>query len=162
MTVDRINRIVLASLLSISVFIFLDCFVFPLQTSKGVVVTKTEQKISRLRVSIFRIGTEKHILTVAPITYRNAEVNDTIEIRSSYVTHVLLKMKIYRKGEVYNWRIGFISLGGLDYLILVVIANGAYLFFFYQKIKRPRIRRDLTIFLTVVSGIFFLFYFLFE
>jgi hypothetical protein len=71
-TAERVNRSILVVLFSICLFLLLDCYVFPLDTSKGVIVTKTEQKISRLRVSIFRIETEKHTVTVPPIGYRNA------------------------------------------------------------------------------------------
>jgi hypothetical protein len=161
-TADRVNRLIIASLLCISLFLLLDCYVFPLETSKGVIVIKTEQKVSRLRVTVFRVETEKNTLTVPPLIYNNTRVNDTIEIGRSYITHVIQKMAVYGKDESYRWRIGFVSSGGLDFLVFLIIANGSYLFYFYRKLTKPRMQRELTIFLLFVSSIFFLFYFLFE
>lgn len=161
-TADRINRIILVSLLSICLFLLLECFVLPFHTSKGVVITKTEQALSRLRIAIFRIETEKGLLTVSPLAYKNTNVNDTIEIGSSFITHSIQRMAVYKKGDAYNWRVGFIALGGLDFLVLLIIANSSYLFFFYRKLKTAQMKRDITFFLLFLSSIFFLFYFLFE
>ena len=161
-TADRINRSILVALFSICLFLLLDCYVFPLDTSKGIVITKTEQAISRLRIAIFRIKTEKNLITVPPLTYRNTRVNDTIEIGRSFITHVVQKVAVYRKGDAYSWRIGFVSSGGFDFLLLLIVANGSYLFFFYRKLKKAQMKRDITFFLLFLSSIFFLFYFLFE
>ncbi len=152
-TADRINRFILVSLLGICLFLLLECFVLPLHTSKGVVITKTEQALSRLRVAIFRIKTEKGLITVPSMAYKNTRVNDTIEVGSSFITHSIQRVAVYKKGEAYSWRVGFIALGGLDFLVLLIVANSCYLFFFYRKLKTAQMKGDIT---------FFLFYFLFE
>jgi hypothetical protein len=161
-TADRTNRIILSSLLGVSIFLLLDCYVLPLDTSKGVIVTKTEQSMSRLRIAVFRIQTERGLITVPPLAYRNTRVNDTIEIGRSFLTHIVQRVAVYRKGNAYNWRIGFISLGGFDFLALIIAANGSFLFFIYRKLEKAQMKRDLTFFLLFLSSIFFLFYFLFE
>lgn len=159
---NRVDRSILVVLFSICLFLLLDCYVLPLDTSKGVIITKTEQAISRLRIAIFRIKTEKGLITVPSLAYKNTRVNDTIEIGRSFITHVVQRVAVYRKGDAYSWRIGFVSLGGFDFLALLIVANGSYLFFIYRKLKKPQMKRDLTIFLLFLSSIFFLFYFLFD
>ena len=134
----------------------------PLDTSKAVVVTKSEQTISKLRVAIYRIQTERTSITVPALAYNNTRENDTIEISRSFITHAIQKVAVYKKGSAYKWRTGFISLGGLDFLVLVIISNTLYLFFFYNKLKRAESRRDVTIFLAFLTALFMLFYFLFQ
>ncbi len=162
MTADQINRLILFSFLGISLFILLETYVLPFDKSKGVVITKTERSISRIRLSIFRIQTEKSTITVPPIAYNEIMENDTIEISRSLITHTVQKVSVYRKGEDYSWRIGFISLGGLDYLILLIISHILYLALFYKKLKSAQKKRDITIFLSFISILFLLFCFLFE
>ncbi len=162
MTADQINRLILFSFLGISLFILLETYVLPLDISKGVVITKTERSISRLRVGIFRIQTEKKSITVPPIAYNRIMVNDTIELGRSLITHTIQKVAIYRKGDANSWRIGFISLGGLDYLILLIISHILYLSIFYKRLASAQKRRDISIFLSFISILFLLFCFLFE
>ncbi|MES2328619.1 MAG: hypothetical protein V4539_03385 [Bacteroidota bacterium] len=162
MTADQINRLILVSLLSICLFVLFECYVLPFHTSKGVVVTKTEQALSRLRVVIFKIKTEKGLITVPSSAYKNTNINDTIEVGSSFITHTIQRMAVYKKGDAYSWRVGFVALGGLDFLVLLIVSISSYVFFFYQKMKKEQIKKDITIFLIFLSAIFFLFYFLFE
>ena len=162
MTADQINRATIISLLGISVFLLFDCYVFPLDTSKGVVITKTESATSRLRVAIYRIQTDRNLLTVPPIAYNKINENDTIVVGRSYITHAVQRVAVYKKGDSYSWRIGFISLGGFDFLVLLIVSNAVYLFFFYKKLKKVQTRRDITIFLSFLTALFLLFYFLFE
>ncbi|MES2003253.1 MAG: hypothetical protein V4450_01935 [Bacteroidota bacterium] len=161
MTQDRTNRIVLGFLFGISVFLLLDCYVFPLDTSNGVLVTKTGGTDSRLRVAIYRIETEQGLITAPLTAYNDIKVNDTIEVGRSYITHANLKVSVHGKGAAYSWRIGFIALGGLDFLIFLISSNALYLFFFYKKSKEIQMRRDITIFLTCINMLFFLFCILF-
>ena len=162
MTADQINRLILISLLSISIFLLLDCYVLPLDTSKGVVVTKTEGSLSGLRVAIYRVETERGLITVPPLAYDNIFVNDTIEVGRSFITHSNQKITIYRKGANYSWRLGFVCLGGLDFLMLLIVGNAVYLFFFYKKIEKAQVRRDITIFITFIFILFSLLNFLFK
>lgn len=162
MTADEINRFILVSLLSICMFVLFECYVLPFHTSKGVVITKTEQALSRLRVAIFRIRTEKGLITVPPLAYKNTRVNDTIEIGTSFITHSIQRIAVYKKGDAYSWRVGFVLLGGLDFLVLLIVSISSYLFFFYKKIEKAQVRRDITFFFFFLSAIFFLFYLLFE
>ena len=162
MTTDQINRTILFSFLGISLFILLETYVLPLNTSKGVVITKTERSLSRLRIAVFRIQTEKNTITVPPIAYNRIMENDTIEISRSLITHTLQKVSVYRKGDAFQWRIGFVSLGGLDYLILIIASHILYLTVFYKKLNSAKKRRDISIFLSCISILFLLFCFLFE
>lgn len=162
MTADRLNRIVLFVLLGLCLFLLLDNYLFPLDTSKGVLVTKTEQTFSKLRVVVFRLHTEKLLITVPEIAYKNCKVNDTLEVGRSYLTHVIMKVGVYGKGKSYEWRTGFVPSGGLDFLVFLIICLSAYLFYFYDKFPERQIRRDLTIFLFAITGLFVLFYFLFK
>lgn len=161
-TADWVNRSIHVFLFGTCLFFLLDCYVFPLDTSRGVVITKTEQSLSRLRIAIFRIRTEKGLITVPPLAYKNTRVNDTIEIGRSPITHIVQRVAVYKKGDAYSWRIGFVSSGGLDFLVLLIVTNGSCLFFFYRKLKTAQMKRDVTLFLLFLSSIFFLFYFLFE
>jgi hypothetical protein len=104
---------------------------FPLDTSKGVIITKTEQ--SRLRIAIFRIETERNLITVPPLAYRNTRVNDTIEIGRSFITHIVQKVAVYKKGDTYSWRIGFVSLGGLDFLVFLLLPMAVIFSFFIEN-----------------------------
>lgn len=162
MTANQVNRSILVLLLCICVFIFLDCYKLPLDTYKGVVITKTESTISRLRVAIFTIQTERGLLTVPASAYNSVNENDTILVSRSFITHAIQKVAVYKKGDSYSWRIGFVSLGGLNFLVLLIAANAAYLFVFYQKLKRIQTRSDITIFLAFLTALFLSFYFLFE
>ncbi len=162
MTADRINRLILISLLGISLFMLLDCYMLPLDTSKAVVVTKSEQTLSKLRVAIYRIQTQRTSITIPAMAYNKIRENDTIEVGRSYITHSIQKVAVYKKGTSYTWRTGFVSLGGLNFLILIITSNALYFFFFYKKLKRAESRRDITIFLAFLTALFMLFYFLFQ
>jgi hypothetical protein len=120
MAADRINRLILIFLLGICLFFLLDCYVLPLDTSKGVLVTKTESATSKLRVAIYRIQTQRTLITVPSRAYSDIKVNDTIEVRRSFITHSIQKVSVYKKGNVYTWRTGFVALGGLDFLVLLI------------------------------------------
>lgn len=161
-TADQINRLILFSFLGICLFMLAETYLLPLDTSKGVVITKTERTLSRLRVAIFRIQTKKNLITVPAMAYNHIMENDTIEIGRSLITHTIQKIAVYKKSNDNSWRIGFISLGGLDYLVLLVITHILYLGVFYKKLKTAEKRRDLTIFISFLSVLFLLFCFLFE
>jgi hypothetical protein len=162
MKADRINRLIIISSLSICLFLLLDSYVLPLDTYKGVLVTKTGTAVSRLRVVIYTVQTERGLLTVPSSAYEIIRENDTIVVSRSFVTHSISKVAVYKKGAEYSWRIGFIPLGGLDFLLLLIAGNALYLFFFYNKLKRPQTRRDISIFLVSLTVLFLVFYFLFE
>lgn len=162
LTADQFYRFILFVLLGLFLFLLVDSYLLPLDYAKGVLVTKREQSLSMLRVAVFRVHTERYLVTVPGIAYKNIRVNDTIDVGRSYITHVIMKVGLYGKGKSYQWQTGFVLSGGLDYLVFLVISLSAYLFYFSRKISKRETRRDLTIFLVAISGLFMLFYFLFQ
>jgi|GEM_PF-4204465 hypothetical protein len=161
MKADQINRFVLTLLLVITVFLLLDSYLLPLDTSRGVLVTKTGQETSMLRVAINGKQTQWTI-TVPLRTYNNIEVNDTIEVGRSFITHRILKIGVPAKGKEYSWHIGFVFLGGYDFLTFLIVTISVYLFFFYNKVKRAETKREITIYLGCLCALFILLYYLFQ
>jgi hypothetical protein len=161
LTADQFYRFILFVLLGLFLLLLMDSYWLPLDYAKGVLVTKTEQSLSMLRVAVFRVHTEKSLITVPGIAYKNIRVNDTIHVGRSYITHKIMKVGLYGKGKSYQWQTGFVISGGLDYLIFLIVSLSAYLFYFSRKISKRETRRDLMIFLVAISGLFMGFYFLF-
>ncbi len=163
MPANRFYRSVLIFSCFISVFLLLDSLVLPLEKTKAVVVTKSEKAVSKLRVAIYRLETEHNSVTVPYEAYEAIDENDTIVVGRSYLTRKQLQLSVNKKnGKTYNWQIGFVALGGFDFLVFLTVVNLAFLFIGYPLIKRESLRRDLVIFLQVLFLVFLSFYFLFE
>ncbi len=157
MTVDQINRLFLSLMLGFSVFLLLDSFVFPLDKAKGVLVNKTGQVSSQLRVVIFGDHLERTLITSGR-AYSNISVNDTIDVYRSKITHSILKIGVYKEGKEYEWRTGCVFSGALNLLVFIIVSNAAYLFYFYKKIKNVQSRSGIVI---VLAAPFLLFVFLY-
>jgi hypothetical protein len=161
---DKVCRILLAVLFSVSLLLALDCSLLPVNTSKGVVVTKTESRFSQVRLSLLQNRSRIYnTLTVSVPVYNLLQVNDTVVLGRSMITGSPLQLSVYKaEGTVYNWHIGFVAYGGMDFLLFEIISTGLYLFVFYFRIQQPHIRRDITVFLSVVFAVFFTLYLLFR
>lgn len=162
MKADQINRFALVALLGITVFLLLDSYVLPMNMVKGVLVTKTGQESSMLHIAIVQKPKQTTLLTVPAETYNHISVNDTIEVGRSFITHRIMKIAVLGKGRAYRWNIGFVFLGGANFLIFLVVSIAAYLFFFYNMVKRAESRREITVYLGFLCGMFIVFYFLFQ
>ena len=161
---DKVCRIVLATLFSVSLLLALDCSLLPVNTSKGVVVTKTESRFSQVNISLLQHDRrEKITLTVSVPVYNRLRENDTILLGRSYLTASPLHLTVYKSdGITYEWRIGFVAYGGMDFLLFEIISTGLYLFVLYFRIQQQHIRRDITFFLSIVFAVFFTLYLLFR
>jgi hypothetical protein len=161
---DKVCRYLLAILFLISLFLALDCSLLPLEKVKGVVVSKTESRFSQVNISLLRNHQRERVtLTVSVPVYNQLRENDTILLGRSHITGSPLHLTVYKTGgTVYDWYIGFIAYGGLDFLLFEIISTGLYLFVFYFRIQQPHIRRDITVFLTAVFCVFIVLYLLFR
>ncbi len=98
MTADRINRLILISLLGISLFMLLDCYMLPLDTSKAVVVTKSEQTLSKLRVAIYRIQTQRTSITIPAMAYN--KIREMIRLKwAVLILHIPSRKLLFIKKE---------------------------------------------------------------
>lgn len=158
MFTDKNNRIILAVLLILCLLVSLECYVLPLHIQKGVVSNKTGEEDSKLRVAIFQVETDRELITVPPDVYKRIQINDSIEIGRSFFTSQIQRVSVSGKTGASVWQMGFVFLGGSDYLLLLCVCIPVYLFIVYNRINKKSLRRDLTIFLFVLVVIFLVLY----
>ncbi|MEN9684891.1 MAG: hypothetical protein RLZZ28_677 [Bacteroidota bacterium] len=159
---DRFNHFLLISILLASLVLFVDGYFLPLKEFSGVLVSKTERSDAKLRIVIFAVEREKKLLSVPAQAYQTINVNDTIVIGRSRLTNTILKLSLYRAGEKYSWRTGFLFLGGMDFLLLFVIGIPVFLWVYQRNILQPKTRRDMSIYIALLFSVLLLFYFLFN
>lgn len=158
---DRFNRFLLLTIFIVSVCLLSDNYFFPLKPVKAVLLSKTALADARLRVVLLSAKREKKLLSVPLQAYHTININDTILLGRSYLTNTILQLQISREGAIYRWQLGFLSLGGMDFLLLFIIGIPVIWCLYATQIKEPKKRRDITLYTLSVFVVLLVLYFLF-
>jgi ABC-type multidrug transport system permease subunit len=138
--------------LSICIFILLDGYLIPFNSSKEVVTDhiKRAHPVGSGKIFYYKLITAKRKLNVAGETYSAVKLQDTVIINQSMITRSIQQIVLEKDRNVYVWHVGFLSYDGVAYVVLLMMGIVFFLIF-YKKMDHPKGRQSVGYYLLFLS-----------
>lgn len=160
---EKFHRNLIGIAFLLIAFMYADTYLAPPRWNKEKVIRRLQTQpvsgIQSKRAPTFQLFTEQHHYYVSSYIYYATNIDDTIMIDRSWVSHSLKGVKAIHDGEVYETDLGFISSGTGVFFTVFFGFTSLLMYIFYPRISYRTGRTNLSFFLLGISVCLLIFYF---
>lgn len=142
--------------LLLCMFIYVDVYLVNTSITIERVSNTTSGRLRTSSPTSYSLTTNNTWTTIPYSLYETIDIGDTIYVERSIITKALKGISFHEPDGVYTYHLDFIRAGLGRYLLPLLLAGIAFMFYFSPKIDNPKGRVNLC-YGTVVMAIYLIF-----